>query len=514
MFHIKDTLLVRGSLPVKSCSPKSTSATPRPSVPGSHAATSASTCGSHSRTSSGRPETSTTTHGMRAHTLRTAARPASYSCSTVSSPNRSAVKFAVAAAAGGWILGELDGAAQRGGVVLDALQDGADEAGHAPERVGVLKEAQALLERQDAAHGVVDARLRHAPRAHERHRFDESGGIGGEVAQTDRGGNKWSSTFASHCPASLVRLLLLLQQHLTAGHGRENFARAPKLTITLATPRATASRCTRRSSSSEMRASPSSRPPHVPPSAMKCLAVAATRMEPFRAPAGSLSPDDALSGLACPRCTRRSSSSEMRASPSSRPPHVPPSAMKCLAVAATRMEPFRAPAGSLSPDDALSEYGEARVINVSNKADVIQDGWTTDVTRAHAYTCSSSSSGGGGGGGTSRNDARKPAHPPPQPHQKLATGQAAGPQAPEQQASTPAGNRSTMSAQSPGALPASGAAPPPLRTGRQAGGRTGGHETRVRALPCCCCHAALLLPCCHAAVLLLQVLCSTGGEGG
>src|SRR5262245_15455623 len=61
---------VIGNLPVKGRSPKSTSATPAPSRPGNHAATSASILLSWSVSTCGRPDTTTTTQvGIASQTV-------------------------------------------------------------------------------------------------------------------------------------------------------------------------------------------------------------------------------------------------------------------------------------------------------------------------------------------------------------------------------------------------------------------------------------------------------------
>ena len=59
-----------GSLPVGATLPNSTSATPAPSLPGSHAASNALTQGRTPEMSSGRPETSTATVGTPAERMR------------------------------------------------------------------------------------------------------------------------------------------------------------------------------------------------------------------------------------------------------------------------------------------------------------------------------------------------------------------------------------------------------------------------------------------------------------
>ena len=58
------------------CVPNRTSATPAPSVPGSHEATSASIAPSWSVTSCGRPDTTSTAHGSAPQTVSIAVRSA------------------------------------------------------------------------------------------------------------------------------------------------------------------------------------------------------------------------------------------------------------------------------------------------------------------------------------------------------------------------------------------------------------------------------------------------------
>src|SRR5690348_15537948 len=71
---------VSGSRPVNGLLPNSTSATPSPSVPGSHEATTPAASGTTPVRSSGRPDTVMTTHGSAAQTLSTAERSAMDSC--------------------------------------------------------------------------------------------------------------------------------------------------------------------------------------------------------------------------------------------------------------------------------------------------------------------------------------------------------------------------------------------------------------------------------------------------
>jgi hypothetical protein len=72
-----------GSVPVNGASPKSTSATPCPSEPGSQAATNAALCACSASTTSGRPDTRTVTTGTpRSAMLRIVRR--SSGCSSLS----------------------------------------------------------------------------------------------------------------------------------------------------------------------------------------------------------------------------------------------------------------------------------------------------------------------------------------------------------------------------------------------------------------------------------------------
>src|SRR5256885_465725 len=132
---------VTGSVPVGFQSPKSTSATPRPSVPGSQAATSASQSPSWAAMSRGRPETRTTTTGTPEALSRE--RTARSVASRPMPPGRSP---------------------GRGG----ELRVGRAAKGAGPARVGegVLEEAQLELLRGEAGVGVVEARHRYPARLH------------------------------------------------------------------------------------------------------------------------------------------------------------------------------------------------------------------------------------------------------------------------------------------------------------------------------------------------------------